>query len=102
MIFIFWIYKLKKNILIIFQTNSQYKVKISIDPDKTIGDLIENYFNKIKRRDLYGDQSIIFAKNGNIFMHNSTELIRPHFTGQNDGKIIIVNDVDDKIKSAQK
>ena len=45
---------------------------------------------------------IIFAKNGNIFMHNSTELIRPHFTGQNDGKIIIVNDVDDKIKSAQK
>ena len=35
-------------------------------------------------------------------MHNSTELIRPHFTGQNDGKIIIVNDVDDKIKSAQK
>ena len=52
-IFIFWIYKLKKNILIIFQTNSQDKVKISIDPDKTIGDLIENYFNKIKRRDLY-------------------------------------------------
>ena len=50
-IFIFWIYKLKKNILIIFQTNSQYKVKISIDPDKTIGDLIEIYFNKIKRRD---------------------------------------------------
>ena len=93
--------KRKKNsaILILLKTTGQDEVKISIDPNKTMGELIKSYFNKIKRKDLYGDESIIFMKNAKVISHNSSELIKTYFEGLNEGNVIVITDLDDKIKS---
>ena len=91
----------KKNstILIILKTTSQDEVKISINHNKTMGELIKCYFNKIKRKDLYGDESILFMKNAKLINHNSSELIKTYFEGLNEGNIIVVTDLEDKIKA---
>ena len=87
------------NILAIFQTTKSSKVNISINPNLTMQELIKFYFKIIKRPDLYGDYNIRFLKNAKCIPHNSNDLIKIYFKGNNDGNIITVDDVDDKINS---
>ena len=85
------------NILAIFQTTKSSKVKISINPNLTMQELIKFYFKIIKRPDLLGNNGIRFLKNACCIPHDSNELIKNYFKGINDCNIIVVDDVDDII-----
>ena len=67
-----------------------------------MGELIKFYFKIINRPNFYGDEGILFMKNGTVIRHDSNDKIKPYFTGINDGNIIIVSDTQDKLKSAFK
>ena len=92
----------KKNpIIFIFETTNQTKVRILIDSDKTIDELIKFYFDKLKRPDLHGDQSIWFLINGkNIIPPYPKETLDKLLNKIDNYKTvkIIVNDSEDKIK----
>ena len=90
--------KNKNLLLVIFKTTAQYTIEISIDPNKKMKELIRQYFKKINREDLYGDDSIRFFKNANFFTHDSNDLILPYFEGKNEGNIITVDDLENKIQ----
>ena len=86
-----------QKIIIIFQTTNQYNVQILIDPNKAMTKLIKFYFDIIKRQDLFGDNSILFIKNGKLISHKTKDLIKSYFNGINNGNIIVVDDSEDKI-----
>ena len=81
---------------IIFEDSSQYKVQISIEPEKTIQELIKYYFEVRNRKDLFRDKTISFMLNGNVIFHDSKDLIKTYINENNDVNIIVVNDVEDK------
>ena len=81
---------------IIFETTGQYKVQITIEPDKTMEELIKYYFEIRKRKDLFGDKTISFMLNGNVIFHDSKDKIKKFINQKNDVNIILVNDVEDK------
>ena len=87
----------KKKKIIIFKKANQNEVKISIDFNRTMGELIKFYFKIINRQNLYGDESILFMKNAKLIPHDSNDLIKNYFEGINDGNIIVVTDLSDKI-----
>ena len=63
----------------------------------TVSEVIQSYFHKIERPDLYGDPSIRFLMNANVLYHDSKEPIN-HFIKKNNAPYnIIVDDVEDKI-----
>ena len=82
----------------IFETTSQLKVEITIDIDKTIGELISLYFKTINKTDLIGDKSISFLWSARVFFYDSKIVIRTYISDRNVGNKILVNDVNDKIK----
>ena len=82
----------------IFETTSQLKVEITIDIDKTIGELISLYFKTINKTDLIGDKSISFLWSARVFFYDSKIVIRTYISDRNVGNKIVVNDVNDKIK----
>ena len=88
-----------KKIKIRLETTSQQMVKILIDPNKTVTELIKFYFEIIKRPDLFGDQSISFLFNAQSLFHNSKDLIKDYIKILNfdDEYRIIIDDLDDKI-----
>ena len=88
------------DILIIFQKTKSSIVKILINPDKTMQELIKIYFKMINRPDLFGNNSIKFLKNNECIQHDSYELIKTYFNGINGENIIIVDDVDGLIDSS--
>ena len=92
----------KRNpIIFIFETTSQTKVRILIDSDKTIDELIKFYFDELKRPDLYGKQSIWFLINEkNIIPPYPKESLEKLLNKIDNYKTvkIIVNDSEDKIK----
>ena len=93
--------KKKNPITFILETTSQTKVKILIDSDKTIDELIKFYFDEIKRPDLYGEQSICFLINGkNIIPPYPKESLDKLLDKIDNNKIVkmIVNDSEEKIK----
>ena len=59
-------------------TTSQKVVKILIDPNKTVTELIQFYFKIIKRQDLFGNPNIIFLFNSKILKHDSKYLIKDY------------------------
>ena len=88
--------------IIIFQNPGFGDSKILIDSSKTIDELIRFYFEISKRKDLYGDESIIFLIGG--------KPILPPYPKENiatlkskiikSGTIrIVVHDIEDKMKT---
>ena len=83
---------------IIFETTSQSKIKILIDPEKTVTEAIQFFFKIIKQEELFGDSTIRFLLNGNTIGHNSKDLIKNYINKKIDANTIVVADEDDKIK----
>ena len=83
----------KINIILI--TTSQIKIKILIDTNKKMKDLIKCYFEIIKKPDLYGDESIRFIINANFIPQNSEDLIKNYV--KKDNEVILIDDLEDKI-----
>ena len=84
----------------VFQTTSQYNVEISIDDNKALKELIKSYFKKINRLDLYKDKNIRFIFKGDVIPHNSKNRIKTLLNELEDGNIILVDDVEERIKEA--
>ena len=82
---------------VILETTSQNKIKIIIDPEKPMNELIQFYFQIINQPTLYRDSSIRFLMNANLIMHDSKELIKNYINKKNEFNVIIVDDLDDKI-----
>ena len=82
---------------IIFTTSKQSKIKIIIDSNKTMGELIKTYFKKIKRLDLFGDSTIIFLIDAKTINHDSNDLIKNYINKENINNVILVFDQEDKI-----
>ena len=76
---------------------SQDSIKIYIDSEKKMRDLIKFYFEIIKRRDLFGDQTIVFIKDAKPIPHNSKDLIKNFIHDGNDSNIFLIADTQDKI-----
>ena len=79
-------------------TTSQRRIKIIINPDKSVSELIKFYFEKIKRPELFGDPSIRFIMNAQLILPNSKNLIKEYINKKNDINTIVIDDLDDKIK----
>jgi len=86
-------------IKIILETTSLMKVQILIDPYKTVSELIKFYFEIIKRPELFGDLDIRFLLNAKLLNHNSKDLIKNYINIRKDVNTIIIDDINDKIKS---
>ena len=84
-------------IKILLTTTSQRQVEILIDPDKTATELIQIYFEKINRLDLFGDESIRFLISAKLILHDSKDLIKNYINKGIYVNIITVDDVVDKI-----
>ena len=82
---------------IVLETTSQNKIKIIIDSDKPMNELIQFYFQIIHQPTLYGDSSIRFLMNANLIMHDSKALIKNYINKKSDFNVIVVDDLDDKI-----
>ena len=88
-----------KKVTILLVTTSQTRIEIKIDPEKTVKELIQFYFEKINRPELYGDPNIRFLSNAKLLSHDSNDLIKTYLSKTNKEKItIVVDDLEDKIK----
>ena len=87
-----------KKVKIKLETTSQSKIEIIIAPEKTMTELIQFYFKIINQPTLYGDSSIRFLMNANLIMHDSKYLIKTYINPKSDTNIIVIDDLDDKIK----
>ena len=79
-----------------FVTTRQQRIKISIDKNRTIENLIKLFFKKVGYPEYFGDNSIIFLYNADILFHNSQDLIMDIYKPDND--TIVVDDGDDKLE----
>ena len=79
-----------------FVTTRQQRIKISIDKNRTIENLIRLFFIKVGYPEYFGDNSIIFLYNANILFHNSQDLIKDIYKPDHD--TIVVDDRDDKLE----
>jgi len=77
-------------------TTNQKKIKILIDRNKKMKELIKIFFKKIKRPDLYNDKDIAFLKNGRNYLHDSDNLIKDEISEESN--IILVSDAQEKIE----
>ena len=92
--------KINKDLVkILLETTNQYKIIIKIDPNRTMMELIEFYFQSIYQPTLFKDSSIRFLAKGNLIMHDSKELIKTYIDDKNEFLAIIVDDLNDKIKN---
>ena len=80
------------------ETTSQSKINILIDPEKTMTELIQFYFQILNQPELFGDSTIRFLISANFISHDSKGLIKNYINKKNDVNIIVVDDLDDKIK----
>jgi len=83
----------------IFETTRQLKIQVDIEQNKPAKELIKLFFEKIERPDLYNDTSIRFLWSGNLVAHDSNELLQKLLNKKSVGNKIVVDDLDDKIKS---
>ena len=87
-----------KTITIHLVTTSQTEVKIEIDPEKTVKELIQLYFEKSNRPDLFGDPTIRFLMNAKLLEHESNELIKNYISKENGENVtIVIDDLEDKL-----
>ena len=86
----------KNKIIVWFMTTNQKKIKILIDRNKKMKELIKIFFKKIKRLDLYNDKDIAFLKNGRNYLHDSDNLIKDEISEESN--IILVSDAQEKIE----
>ena len=84
-----------EKIEILFQTTTQYKIKISIDKNETIENLIKLFFKKVGHPNYFGDDNIVFLYKGNVFWHRSHNLVKDYI--KNENEIIVVHDMDDRL-----
>ena len=61
-------------------------------------ELIKYYFKIIKRIDLFGDESIVFLLNSKIIKRDSKDKINDYIKNENQGRVIVVTDLEDKIE----
>ena len=90
-----------KNLLTFeFKTIDQLIIfRIQIEENKTFGELRKLFFEKIKRPDLFGEPSIFFVCEAEVFtLKNSKELIKNYFTNKDRILLVTVFDQEDKIK----
>ena len=64
-----------------------------------MGNLIKRYFKKIKKPDLYLDQSIRFLMDAKLIPHDSNDLIKSFISEYNSLYTIVVDDLEEKIKT---
>ena len=88
------------NILFILTTN-QAKTIISIENDKTIKELMLEYFKKINRMDLFGDKNIFLLYGGNNIAVHQKDLIDKYFKDNQENQILVV-DEEEKITNSKK
>ena len=90
--------------VIIFQNPGFDDSKILIDSSKTIDELIRFYFEISKRKDLYGDKSIIFLIGGKPILppypKENIATLKSKITKSETIKIV-VTDIDDKMKTIE-
>ena len=88
-------------IIIIFQNPGLGDSNILIDSNKTIDELISFYFEITKRKDLYGDESIIFLVGGYSIIppypKESIETLKNNIANSETINIVVA-DSDDKMK----
>jgi surface protein len=89
-------------VYIILMTTSQRKIKILINPDKSMSELIKFYFESIKRPELFGDPSIRFIMNAQLIFSDSKGLIKDYINNKNEINTIVIDDLDDKIDKNDK
>ena len=82
---------------ITFKSQSQKKIKISIDKNEKIENLIKLFFKKIGHLEYFGDNSILFLYCGNILIHNSQKLIKDYFRKEHENYIVLVVNNEDKL-----
>ena len=95
-------YNDKDNPMVIVFLNPGFgDLSILIDSNKTIDELIRFYFEVTERKDLYGDESIIFLIGGKYIIPpyptESLETLKNNNISSETIKII-VNDSEDKMK----
>ena len=61
-------------------------------------ELIKYYFKIIKRIGLFGDESIVFLLNSKIIKRDSKDKINDYIKNENQGRVIVVTDLEDKIE----
>ena len=86
-----------EKIEITFNTN-QKLIKISIDKNRTIENLIKLYFKTIGHPEYFEDESILFLYNAEILQHHSHDLIKNYIRNEYDNIRILVYDPDDKLR----
>ena len=87
----------KLKVIIQKYATSQSKIKIFIEPNKTIYELIKFFFEKIHKPELFGDPSIRFLINAKYILYDSKDLIRKYINVNNKTHTIVVDDLDDKL-----
>ena len=92
-----------KTVKFLLTTTGQYKVYIIIDPYKTIKELIQFYFETIKKPYLYGDPDIRFIWSATLIPHDSNDLIKFYLKESDYDSLntIVIDDVEEKIKSTR-
>ena len=87
---------LSNTIKILFITTNQFKVKITIDPRRTMEELIKRYFEKINRPELFGDRTINFLFSGSLIPQDSQNSIS-EYIGEQKEITILISDTEDQI-----
>ena len=88
------------NILFILTTN-QARTIISIENDKTIKELMLEYFKKINRMDLFGDKNIFLLYGGSNIAVHQKDLIDKYFKDNQENQILVI-DEEEKITNLKK
>ena len=88
------------NILFILTTN-QARTIISIENDKTIKELMLEYFKKINRMDLFGDKNIFLLYGGSNIAVHQKDLIDKYFKDNQENQILVI-DEEEKITNSKK
>ena len=85
-----------EKIEIVFKTSCCCQIKISIDKNRTIENLIKLYFKTIGHPEYFEDESIYFLYKAKILQHHSHDLIKNYIRNEYDNISIFVYDPDDK------
>ena len=90
-------HKVGEQKIFIFKSTSQCEMQVVVDTDETMEQLIKKYFETIEKKNLFGDEKIVFIWNAEVIPHNSKNLIKNYFNKRNEGNVILVSDLDNQI-----
>lgn len=90
--------QMSQNMIKVKFCSSTGDIIIKIDKRKTLKESIKNYFNKINRPELFGDDNILFLCSGKSILHDSNDLIESFMNRYQDGISICVHVIDDRLE----